>query len=148
MEGEPLWPDSEEARAVWCPAWQRTKGPEGVVSCTHGAEMSARLGNMGALIRSPAGATKEWTGGEGWGNEHKNVFEGPFEQVRGDRSSGGRGGGDGDGDSREHILFPKTRGGRARAYRDGNMGCGDQKDNRGKRVTSRMKALREGGVGK
>lgn len=28
MEGEQLWPESEEARAVWCPAWQRRKGPE------------------------------------------------------------------------------------------------------------------------
>lgn len=63
-------------------------------------------------------------------------------------TGGGGGGMGGDGGSREHILFLKTRGGRARAHRDGNMGSGDQKDNRGKRVTSRMKASREGGVGK
>lgn len=29
---------------------------------------------------------------------------------------------EGDGDSRERILFLKTRDGRARAYSDGNMG--------------------------
>lgn len=100
------------------------------------ASVSCRWGALGHQTR----ATAEWTGGWGRGSEHWKAFEGPCEQVQGpEQLLVGENQG-----SREHILCLKTRDGRARVYSDGNdMGYGDQTDNRGEGVASRMKALRE-----
>lgn len=86
----------------------------------------ATWGPKGALVRSPTRATEEWMGGGGWGNEHEKVFEGRCEQMQGQELWLG-----GNGDSRERILFVKTRDGEAHAYGDGNdVGYGDQTGNR------------------